>query len=62
MRRILGRELLPHERVHHKNGQRADNRPGNLELWSVWQPAGQRVADKIAWAKDLLKTYGDLQA
>ena len=40
------------------NGIRDDNRPENLELWSKGQPAGQRVADKVAWAVDLLERYG----
>lgn len=37
--------------------QRNDNRIENLELWSVSQPAGQRIEDKVAWAKHLLALY-----
>ncbi len=53
MERLLGRHLEPHERVHHKNGVRSDNRPENLELWlmkpgSMKDPAGQRLTDLIA--------------
>jgi len=57
LEREIGRELLPHESAHHKNGQRDDNRPENLELWSKAQPAGQRVEDKVTWAVELLKLY-----
>lgn len=53
----LGRPLLDHERVHHINGVRSDNRDENLELWSSSHPYGQRVDDKISWAIDLLRLY-----
>ena len=43
--------------MHHKNGDRLDNRPENLELWSTAQPKGQRVEDKLAFARRLLDLY-----
>lgn len=57
MARLLQRPLRPDESVHHKNGDRLDNRPENLELWSRFQPNGQRVVDKLSWARELLARY-----
>lgn len=57
MSQKLGRALFPKENIHHKNGQRADNRLENLELWSTLQPPGQRVVDKVAFAKEILRRY-----
>lgn len=57
MAKMLGRPLTRDESVHHRNGQRLDNRPENLELWSRYQPKGQRVSDKLEYAIELMNLY-----
>lgn len=58
MSEYLGRPLLPHENVHHLNGDRGDCRIENLQLWSKAQPSGQRVIDKIKYCMEFPKQYG----
>lgn len=57
MSRALGRPLRKGETVHHVNGVRDDNRLENLELWSSSHPSGQRVVDKVEWARRILADY-----
>lgn len=58
MAQQLGRPLRTDEVVHHINGDRLDNAPTNLELWTTAQPKGQRVSDKLAFAYELIARYG----
>jgi len=59
MEQRLGRPLEKDERIHHKDGNRLNNTPENLELWLHSHPSGQRMEDIVAWAKEILQRYGE---
>ncbi len=54
----LKRPIKKGESIHHINGVRDDNRLENLEIWHRSHPPGQRLNEKIEWAKNFLEEYG----
>ena len=57
MEKEIGRKLFTDETVHHRNGNRSDNRISNLEICDTAQPKGQRIEDKIEYATMILNRY-----
>jgi len=58
MSQKIGRPLFSFENIHHKNGNKADNRIENLEIWISKQPPGQRVVDMISYLVDTAESVG----
>jgi hypothetical protein len=57
MSKHLKRSLDKSERVHHKDGNRSNNRLSNLELWRTEHPYGQRVDDLVNFAWKIINKY-----
>lgn len=57
MEQELGRPLVAGENVHHKDGNKSNNDPSNLELWVTFQPSGQRPEELLEWAEEIIRRY-----
>lgn len=62
MEQLLGHPLPPNSTVHHKDLNKLNNAPENLELWASVHPRGARVIDLIDYARLILETYGPDEA
>lgn len=62
MEQHLGRALQPGETIHHRDGDRQNNKIENLELHVSNHGPGQEIHDVIAWCIAMLRRYPDFAA
>lgn len=58
MEQKIGRPLRPDEAVHHKNHDRADNRPDNLELKSRSEHNREHTAERHKSGESAVSNFG----
>ena len=61
MEQVLGRTLKRYETVHHKNGERSDNRPENLEVWVGGHPTGVNANHYTEKIEGLIERISELE-
>lgn len=62
MEKMLGHELSDASTVHHRDLNKLNNAPDNLELWASRHPKGARVLDLIDYARMIIETFGPDEA
>lgn len=57
MEKVIGRPLHEEETIHHRDGDRQNNVPENLELRAGNHGPGQAVEDIMAWCVEMVRRY-----